>query len=155
MNMKKLAAYLSSNVSDPMRRNHVLVVLKPGFENLIGMLCARFKTEGYEIVKTKTTRLSLEQAKQLYKVHAKEEFYKDLCKYMSSGLTTAFIVKKKSDNIFKEFEKIKDDIREKYGESDMRNVLHSSDSYKSFTHEAGVYFYNVNQEDLLTRRGSK
>jgi nucleoside diphosphate kinase len=60
---------------------------------------------------------------------------------MSSGLTTAFILYKKSDNIFKEFGKIKDEIREKYGESEMRNVLHSSDSFESFIREANVYFY--------------
>jgi nucleoside diphosphate kinase len=68
---------------------------------------------------------------------------------MCSGPTTAFILKKKSDNIFDEFAKLKDKIREDFGESDMRNVLHSSDSYKSFTHESQVYFYNVNQDDLL------
>jgi nucleoside diphosphate kinase len=68
---------------------------------------------------------------------------------MSSDLSMAMILYKKSDNIFKEFETLKDKIREEYGESDMRNVLHSSDSYKSFTHESQVYFYNVNQQDLL------
>lgn len=147
--MKELKQYLSSNISDPMRKGHVLVVIKPGFENMLGKLCAIFKDNKYDIVKTKSTRLSLDQAKELYKVHSKEPFYSNLCNYMSSGPTTAFILKKKSDNIFKEFEKLKDKIREDFGESDMRNVLHSSDSYKSFTHEAGVYFYNVNQEDIL------
>ena len=51
-----------------------------------------------------------------------------------------------------EFAKLKDKIREEYGESDMRNVLHSSDSYKNFTHESQIYFYNVNQEDLLQQK---
>lgn len=147
--MKELKQYLSSNISDPMRKGHVLVVIKPGFENMLGKLCGIFKENGYTIVKTKTTRLTLEQAKELYKVHAKEDFYSNLCDYMCSGLTTAFILKKKSDNIFDEFAKLKDKIREDFGESDMRNVIHSSDSYKAFTHEAGVYFYNVNQEDIL------
>ena len=147
--MKKLSTYLSSNINDPMRKNHVLVVIKPGFENMLGKLCAIFKDNKYDIVKTRSTRLSLEQAKELYKVHEKEDFYNNLCKYMSSGITTAFILKKKSDNIFDEFAKLKDKIREDFGESDMRNVLHSSDSYKAFTHEAGVYFFNVNQEDIL------
>ena len=48
---------------------------------------------------------------------------------------------------------LKDKIREEYGESDMRNVIHSSDSYKNFTHESQVYFYNVNQEDLMQKSG--
>jgi hypothetical protein len=70
---------------------------------------------------------------------------------MSSDITMAFILKKKSDNIFKEFEMLKDKIREKHGESDMRNVIHSSDSYKNFTHESQVYFYNIHQDDLTEK----
>lgn len=147
--MKKLSTYLSSNINDPMRKNHVLVVVKPGFDNLLGKLCEIFIENGYTIVKNKTTRLTLDQSKEMYKVHSKKDFYSNLCDYMCSGPTTAFILKKKSDNIFDEFAKLKDKIREDFGESDMRNVLHSSDSYKSFTHEAGIYFYNVNQEDIL------
>lgn len=147
--MKSLTNYLASNISDPMRKNHVLAVVKPGFENLLGTVSNLFKENGYTIVKTKSTRLTMEQAEQLYEVHKKESFYEELCKYMSSGPTTAFILKKKSDNIFDEFAKLKDKIRDEYGESEMRNVLHSSDSYKSFTHEAGVYFYNINQSDLM------
>ena len=144
--MKNLREYLGT---DPMKKDHVLVVIKPGFENLLGTLCDLFKQNGYKIVKTKTKRLLESEAKSLYKVHSKEDFYKSLCEYMSSGLSTAMILYKKSDNIFKDFEKLKDMIREEYGESDMRNVIHSSDSYKSFTHESQVYFYNVNQKDLL------
>lgn len=146
--MKDIKSYLSSNISDPMRKDHVLVVVKPGFGHLVAEFCNRFKENGYTIVKTKVKRLTESEAKSLYKVHKKEDFYDSLWRYMSSDITTAFILKKKSDNIFKEFEKLKDEIREEYGESDMRNVLHSSDSYKNFTHEAGVYFYNIGQHDL-------
>ena len=152
--MKDITTYLSTNINDPMRKNHVLVVLKPGCQQLMGTICNIFKENGYNIVKTKSKRLTLDEAKDLYYVHRKEDFYKSLCEYMSSDITTAFILKKKSDNIFKEFEKLKDEIRKKYGESDMRNVLHSSDSYKSFTHEAGIYFYNINQDDLTKKNRS-
>jgi nucleoside-diphosphate kinase len=132
-----------------MRKNHVLVVVKPGFEHLLTELVQLFIDNHYKIVKTVTKRLQLDEAKRLYKIHKKEKFYTDLCEYMSSGISTAFILKKKSDNVFDDFAKIKDEVREKYSQSEMRNVLHSSDSYKNFTHEAGVYFYNVNQTDLL------
>ena len=151
--MKDLKSYLHNVVDpiskDPMRKNHVLVVIKPGFENLLGTLCDLFKQNGYKIIKTKTKQLLLSEAEELYKVHSQEDFYEDLCKYMSSGISTAMILYKKSDNIFKDFETLKDKIREEYGESDMRNVIHSSDSYENFTHESQVYFYNLNQKDLL------
>ena len=144
--MKNLRDYFGS---DPMRKDHVLVVIKPGFENLNTTIFDLFSKNGYTVVKTKTKKLLLKEAKSLYKVHKNEDFYNDLCKYMSSGLSTAVILRKESNNIFKEFSALKDEIREKYGESDMRNVIHSSDSYKNFTHESQVYFYNVNQDDLL------
>ena len=153
--MKDLKSYLHNVVDpiskDPMRKNHVLVVLKPGFigNEFTVPIFDLFKEKGYKIVKTKTKQLLMSEAQSLYKVHEKEDFYEDLCKYMSSGLSTAMILYKKSDNIFKDFETLKDKIREEYGESDMRNVIHSSDSYENFTHESQVYFYNVNQKDLL------
>lgn len=153
--MKDLKSYLYNVVDpiskDPMRKNHVLVVLKPGFigNEFTVPIFDLFKEKGYKIIKTKTKQLLMSEAKSLYKVHDKEDFYEDLCKYMSSGPSTALILYKKSDNIFKDFEKLKDKIREEYGESDMRNVIHSSDSYKNFTHESQVYFYNANQQDLL------
>ena len=153
--MESLTTYLSSNISDPMRKDHVFVIIKPGFYNLSNELFKIFTEHGYKIVKSKTKRLTLEEAKSLYKVHKKEDFYEDLCKYMSSDITMAFILKKKSDNIFEEFAKLKDEIREKYGESDMRNVLHSSDSYKNFTHESQVYFYNIHQDDLTDKKSRK
>ena len=153
--MENLATYLSTNISDPMRKDHVFVIIKPGFYNLANDLFATFIEHGYKVIKSKTKRLTMEEAKSLYKVHKKEDFYEDLCKYMSSGITTAFILKKPSDNIFKEFEKLKDEIREKYGESDMRNVLHSSDSYNNFTHESQVYFYNIHQDDLTDKKSRK
>lgn len=146
--MKDIKEFLTSNMGDPMRKNHVFVVIKPGFNHLAGTLVTMFKEYGYKIIKMKTKRLSLDEAKIMYSMHKKEDFYDSLCNYMSSDITTAFILRKKSDNIFKDFESLKDKIREEYGESDMRNVLHSSDSYKNMTHEAGIYFYNINQEDL-------
>ena len=150
--MENLATYLSTKISDHMRTDHVFVIIKPGFYNLANDLFATFTEHGYKVIKSKTKRLTMEEAKSLYKVHKKEDFYNDLCKYMTSDITMAFILKKKSDDIFKEFAKLKDEIREKYGESDMRNVLHSSDSYKNFTHESQVYFYNVHQDDLFLNK---
>lgn len=147
--MKNLVSYLKSiNINDPMKTNHVLVVVKPGFQELIPVITDKFVKDGYKIVKMTTKKLQLEEAKELYKIHKEEDFYKPLCEYMASGTTTAFILYKNIDKIFDDFAKLKDKIRKEYGQSEMRNVLHSSDSYKNFTHEANVYFYNINQTDL-------
>lgn len=146
--MKDIKTFLQDNIKDPMSRNHVFVVIKPGFEQLACLIEEEFKKNGYKTVKMRTKRLMTVEAEDMYIMHKNEDFYDALCKYMSSGITIAYILKKKSDDIFKEFAVLKDKLREKYGESDMRNVLHSSDSYKNMTHESQVYFNNINQEDL-------
>ena len=146
--MKDIKTFLQDNIKDPMSRNHVFVVIKPGFEHLSGLIEEEFKKNGYKTVKMRTKKLMTVEAEDMYIMHKNEDFYDALCKYMSSGITIAYILKKKSDDIFKEFAVLKDKLREKYGESDMRNVLHSSDSYKNMTHESQVYFNNINQEDL-------
>lgn len=92
--MKNIKSYLKDNIKDPLRKNHVLVVVKPGFENLLNIITDKFIDNGYKIIKMKTKRLLLSEAKQLYKIHKKESFYNDLCEYMSSGISTAFILKK-------------------------------------------------------------
>ena len=135
--MKKLTQYLIESLND----SKVFVVLKPGSLDLAQIVISRFEESGWIMDRTTTKQLLPVEAKELYKVHKKEDFYKSLCEYMSSDQCRAFIFKK--SNIldpFEEVKKIKDEIREKYGESDMRNVLHSSDSKEAMEKEAPIFF---------------
>lgn len=119
------------------------VIIKPGFLNLSKQIIERFEESGWKLSQIKTKQLLLIEAKKLYEPHKKEDFYKPLCKYMSSGQSTAMIFTKKglmSDKVFEGIGKIKDEIREKYGESEMRNVIHSSDSLERLKIESGIYF---------------
>ena len=62
---------------------------------------------------------------------------------MSSDISTGIIFTKSSkmsDKVFDSVDKIKDEIRNKYGESDMKNVLHSSDSLDNMKRESSIYF---------------
>ena len=59
---------------------------------------------------------------------------------MSSDLSTGIIVTKKTNTPFEEIAEIKDKFRKKYAESDMRNVMHSSDSRESMDKEMYCYF---------------
>ena len=133
--------HLAQTIHESMNKSKVFVVLKPGSLNLAQTVIERFAQDGWTVSQTTTKKLLLAEARTLYKVHSKEDFYDDLCKYMSSDQCRAFIFEK--SNIldpFKEVKKIKEEIREKYGESDMRNVLHSSDSQKAMDNEASVFF---------------
>ena len=119
----------------------IFVVIKPGFLDKSQDIINIYNEEGWQLVTTTVKQLLLEEAKKLYKVHKKEDFYKDLCDYMASGLTRAMIFSKATtDDEFKDATRIKDIVREKYGESDMRNAVHSSDSLEHMKEEAGVYF---------------
>lgn len=123
--------------------NEIFIIIKPGFLNISKEIISEFIDNGFEVKQSKTKRLLLSEAKELYKIHKEEDFYEPLCKYMSSDITTAFILTKNCSNIFKEVGKIKDRIREKYGESDMRNVMHSSDSLEYMKDEMKIYFNEI------------
>lgn len=121
----------------------VFVIIKPGSLQYTPNVIQEMEEHGWEMDKSRVKLLTLKEAKQLYLVHKEEEFYDDLCKYMSSDLSRAIIFKKsqKSDGLeFDEVAEIKDKIRNEFGESDMRNVMHSSDSREAMFNEAPIYF---------------
>jgi nucleoside-diphosphate kinase len=81
--------------------------------------------------------LSMNEAKKLYKPHSKEDFYEDLCKYMSSGDSIGFVLCNYGNA---DLLKIKDSIRKKFGVDEMRNAVHSSDSGLNVHRESKIYF---------------
>lgn len=133
--MKNLKIYLT----DP-KKDEVFVIIKPGFLKKSAEIMKMIKEEGFELVKTKTKFLTLDEAKKLYLIHKDEEWYKPLCDYMSSDLTLGLLFKSDDREPLKKMAEVKDKVREKFGESDMRNVMHSSDSYEHMLDEQCIYF---------------
>lgn len=134
--MKSLASYVKGE-------QHIFIIIKPGFLEKSKDIIEKFEREGWKISKMKTKTLLFSEAKRLYAVHKKEDFYTPLCHYMSSGPSTAIVFSKDApatDKVFKKVASLKDEIRKQYGESDMRNVMHSSDSAEAMEHEMGIYF---------------
>jgi nucleoside-diphosphate kinase len=100
-----------------------------------------FEQYGWKMVQTRPKKLTLVEAKKLYAVHKKEDFYDALCNYMTSGESMAIKFQKPNcTDVFREADAIKDLIRKKWGENDMRNVLHSSDSFTHMEEESSIYF---------------
>lgn len=139
--MKPLTTHLYEAVKDPAR---IFIIIKPGFFKHSKEILEEFTKEGWKIERSTTKQLLLSEAKTLYKIHKDKEWYKPLCEYMSSEPTTAFILRNDDlvmqPKVFEYTDAIKDRIREKYGESDMRNVMHSSDSIQHMQQERVVYF---------------
>lgn len=123
-------------------KKQVFIIIKPGFLKYSKIILDKFKRKGWNIVRIKTKKLLLSEAKRLYSIHKKEKFYTPLCNYMSSDLSIGIIIEKQtSEDPFKEVGEIKDYFRKKYAESEMRNVLHSSDSQEHMDKEMYTYFW--------------
>lgn len=121
------------------------VVVKPGFVYLSRKIIEMFQEEGWKILKIRTKQLLLQEAHRLYNIHKNEKFYEPLCKYMSSAPTMAIlftrdITRKPNGKEFKSVDVLKDNIRRQYAESDMRNVIHSSDNPAHLEQESSIYF---------------
>lgn len=103
---------------------------------------------GFSIKAMKYTRLSEEQAKKFYEVHAERPFYGELVEYMTSGPIVAAILEK--DNAVADFraligatdpaEAAEGTIRKYYAESKGRNAVHGSDSDENAEIEGKFHF---------------
>jgi len=103
---------------------------------------------GFEIKAMKFTRLSTEQARKFYEVHAERPFYNELVAYMTSGPIIAAILEK--ENAVSDFraligstdpaEAAEGTIRKAYAESKGRNAVHGSDSDENAEIEGRFHF---------------
>lgn len=123
--------------------NYVFVVIKPGSVHLTSTIISKMKKNGFFLYKIRPKQLTLSEAKSLYSVHKDEDFYNDLCKYMSSGVSVGLLMTTKNKDKFKALSKIKEEIRDKYSESEMRNVMHSSDNDERMHKEMLKYFSSI------------
>ena len=140
--MKTLFESLSSSNIDDSKQN-IFVIVKPGFLKDSQLIIKEFTDRGWKLERTRTKTLLFSEAKRLYDIHKKEDWFNDLCKYMSSDNSMGLIFTKDkpmSKKMFDETNKIKDIVRKKFGESEMRNAIHSSDSLERLQIERGVYF---------------
>ncbi len=103
---------------------------------------------GFEIKAMKYTRLTEEQAKKFYEVHAERPFYGELVEYMTSGPIVAAILEK--ENAVADFraligstdpaEAAEGTIRKSYAESKAKNAVHGSDSDENAEIEGKFHF---------------
>ena len=140
--MKPLSVYLQNPaMTATMIPKEVFVVVKPGFLNKANTIIDKFARAGFRFVAMRTKQLTLGEAKRMYYVHKDEDFYYNLCKYMSSGPCIGIRFDARGiEDPFKTAADLKDKIRKLYGEDDMRNCLHSSDNAENMQKEMSVFF---------------
>ena len=140
--MKSLTNYICEAMH---KKFNGFAILKPEFLDIQDDFEDMLEYNGWKISDLTKIKMSLDDAKNLYKSHEKEDFYDDLCKYMSSDKCIAYELYKDCEDPIKDLKKLKDKVRDKWGKDDMKNCMHSSDSKENVEREADICF-KINYE---------
>jgi nucleoside-diphosphate kinase len=136
-----------------MATNRTFTMLKPDAieSGNIGNILQMITDAGFSIKAMKYTRLSEDQAKKFYEVHAERPFYGELVEYMTSGPIVAAILEK--ENAVADFRKLigatnpaqaeEGTIRKKFAASVGENAVHGSDSDENAAIEGNFFFSNL------------
>jgi len=135
-----------------------LSIIKPDAvaKNVIGDIIRRFEENGLEVIATRMSQLSADQAGRFYEVHAGRPFYKDLCAFMSSGPVLAMVLEGKNAVALNRQlmgatnpkEAAAGTIRADHADSIDANAVHGSDSEENAAIEINFFFANL---DLHSR----
>ena len=129
-----------------------LSIIKPDatFRNITGQVNSIIEENGLKIIAQKRIKLSVEQAKEFYKVHNDKSFYDDLVEYMISGPIVVQVLQ--GEDAVNRYRKVmgatnpKDaeegTIRKKYALSIQENSVHGSDSKENAIKEINFFFKN-------------
>lgn len=115
-------------------------ILKPEFLDHEDDFLKMLTNNGWQIVQKDRRTLTDKEAQELYKMHAKKDFYNDLCKYMSSGDCLCCSCYKDCKDPIKDMQAIKDKVRSTWGKDEMKNGMHSSDSIENVNRETKLIF---------------
>jgi nucleoside-diphosphate kinase len=130
--MKSLVEFITES-----QNRKEFLIIKPEFLQFRNEILEFLKQHNIIPIQELRKTLTLSEAKKLYKPHSKEDFYENLCKYMSSGDSIGFVLCNFGNS---DLLKLKDQIRDKYGVDEMRNAIHSSDSGFNVNRESKIYF---------------
>lgn len=139
--------------------NYTLTIIKPDAvaRNLTGRIFARLEEEGFRIRAIRMMRLTEEQAREFYAVHAERPFYESLVSFMTSGPVVPAILEREDgeDAVARlrlaigatdPAEAAPETIRALFAESKERNAIHASDAPETAAHETAFFFASA---DLL------
>jgi nucleoside-diphosphate kinase len=141
---------LDNQTSSSNAKERTLSIIKPDAvaAHHIGDIIARFEKSGLRISAIKMQKISKDQAKAFYAIHAERPFYEDLTTFMSSGPIVAMVLEgpnavTKNREImgatdFKKAEK--GTLRADFAQSITKNAVHGSDSIENAKTEIAFFF---------------
>ena len=125
-------------------------IIKPDAtrRNLTGRINAMIEEAGLRIVAQRRIRMSQAQAEGFYAVHKERPFYKDLCKFMTSGPVVVQALE--GENAIARYREVMGatnpanaapgSIRKTFAESIEANSVHGSDSAENAKIEIAFFF---------------
>lgn len=147
--MKKLSTYYEDLVLDP--KANCFCMLKPGFVKYKDEFEKLLRAHGWKICKTCTKLFTRPEIEEFYICHKDKGFYNKLCDYMITEACQCYAVYKHIKNPVKDMESFKEKIRQEWGEDEMRNGMHSSDSDDNVKREIELAFNCVNERLVLSK----
>lgn len=147
--MKTLTNYYEDLVLDP--KANCFCMLKPGFIKYKDEFEKLLRAHGWKICKTCTKLFTRPEIEEFYICHKDKGFYNKLCDYMITEACQCYAVYKHIKNPVKDMESFKEKIRQEWGEDEMRNGMHSSDSDDNVKREIELAFNCVNERLVLSK----
>ncbi len=127
-----------------------LVLLKPGAleRRLVGKIFETIEQKGFCVVGLKILKLTRVQASELYKMHTKKPFFKELIQHITSGPVIVMIIEgfmaieamRKISGATNPLDAEMGSIRSKYGLTITKNVIHNAESLENATREIDILF---------------
>jgi Nucleoside diphosphate kinase len=133
-----------------MSLERTLSIVKPDGvqKNVIGDVYNRFEKAGLRIVAARMMQLTQAQAEAFYGIHRERGFFKDLCKYMTSGPVIVQVLE--GENAVANHRDVMGatdpkkaapgTIRADLADSIEANVVHGSDSLENAAREISFFF---------------
>lgn len=130
--------------------SRTLIMIKPDAvkNKHIGEIISRIEKEGFKILGLKYLQLSMDDAKQFYRVHKERPFYEELCGDMSASPIVAAALQR--ENAVEHWRKVigatdpkeaeAGTIRAMFAESKGKNSVHGSDSDENADIEISFFF---------------
>lgn len=140
-----------------------LAILKPDVASntmVARSILETIRSEGFNVVLFKRTRLSLDVAKEFYLEHQRKFFYNRLTTFMSSSPIYVMVLAKTDAitswrsligraNVYRTIYSDPECLRSRFGITDTRNAVHGSDSEATANREASFFFPGVNIQLFL------
>ena len=127
-----------------------LAMIKPDAvrRSLAGKIITHYEAEGFEVIGLKKLRLTRDEARAFYAVHAERPFYDSLTEFMSSGPICALVLEREDAithlravmGATDPAEAAEGTIRALYAESLEANSVHGSDAPETAAVEIAFFF---------------